>query len=176
MPQSSARPTPHRLDQLGRMRRWVGQEGISQWCIITQHVVDEYARLTGDGEGEWVHLDPVRAAAELPYGGTIVPGFLQVSHLIKLGAQALDGLGAFDINHALNYGFDRLRFVKPLPVGVKVRVRLRVAEVVERPSGGYSVKQDVTLEMEDGSPTLVAEWLFFLTPRAFDLEVPGEPS
>ncbi len=63
---------------------------------------------------------------------------------------------------------------KPLPVGVKVRVRLRVAEVVERPSGGYSVKQDVTLEMEDGSPTLVAEWLFFLTPRAFDLEVPGE--
>lgn len=149
-----------------RLARWVGNEGVSEWCVITQATVDQYARLTGDGEGEWVHLDPVRAAAELPYGGTIVQGFLQISHLVKLGGQALSGLGAFDINHALNYGFDRLRFVKPLPVGTRFRARLRVSDVNERPSGGFSVKQDVSLELKDGSATLVAEWLFFVHPRA----------
>lgn len=149
-----------------RLARWAGSEGVSEWCAITQDVVDQYARLTGDGEGEWVHLDPVRAAAELPYGGTIVQGFLQVSHLVKLGGQALGDLGAFDINHALNYGFDRLRFVKPLPVGARFRARLRVNDVKERPSGGFSIKQDVSLELEDGSATLIAEWLFFVHRRA----------
>lgn len=149
------------------LQEWVGQVGVSQWCVITQSTVDSYAELTGDGEGEWVHLDPVRAAEELPYGGTIVQGFLQVSHLVKLGGQALGDLGkCFDVNHALNYGFDRLRFVKPLPVGAKFRARLRVGEVSERPSGGFSVRQDISLEMEDGSATLVAEWLFFVDRRA----------
>lgn len=151
--------------------KWVGEIGVSQWCVITQATVDRYAELTGDGEGEWVHLDPARAASELPYGGTIVQGFLQVSHLVKLGGQALGDLSSgFDINHALNYGFDRLRFIKPLPVGAAFRAKLRVSEVSERPSGGYSVKQDISLEMEDGSATLVAEWLFFVNPRALASE------
>lgn len=153
------------------LAEWVGQVGVSPWCVISQATVDRYAELTGDGEGEWVHLDPVRAAAELPYGGTIVQGFLQVSHLVRLGGQALGDLGGgFDVNHALNYGFDRLRFVKPLPVGAKFRARLRISEVSERPSGGYSIKQDISLEMEDGSATLVAEWLFFVGHRALASE------
>lgn len=149
-----------------RPEQWTGDEGVSEWCVITQAMVDQYAELTGDGEGEWVHLDPVRAAAELPYGGTIVQGFFQVSHLIKLSGQAMRGLDAVDLNHALNYGFDRLRFVKPLPVGARFRARLKIKAVTKRPSGGYSVKQDVSLEMEDGSATLVAEWLFFLSRQA----------
>lgn len=146
---------------------WVGEEGASPWHVIGQETVDQYAALTGDGEGEWVHLDNERAARELPYGGTIVPGFLQVAHLTKLFGEALTSLGDIDPNHALNYGFDRLRFVSPLPVGAKFRARFRVKDVRPHPSGGYVVKQDAALEKEDGAPTLAAEWLFHVSDRAF---------
>lgn len=176
MQEKNGRSTHDAGSGANRLSRWMGQEGVSEWCVITQSTVDQYALLTGDGEGEWVHLDPRRAAVELPYGGTIVQGFLQVSHLIKLGGQALGCLGDFDINHALNYGFDRLRFVKPLPVGASFRARLKVRDVSERPSGGFSVKQDVSLELEDGSATLVAEWLFFIHPRALASEEPRNAS
>jgi len=145
---------------------WVGEEGFSPWHAIDQKTVDQYAMLTGDGEGEWVHLDSERAARELPYGGTIVPGFLQVAHLTKLFGEALTSLGDVDPNHALNYGFDRLRFVSPLPVGAKFRARFRVKDVRPHPSGGYVVKQDAALEKEDGGLTLAAEWLFHISDRA----------
>lgn len=145
---------------------WTGEKGFSPWHVIDQETVDRYAVLTGDGEGEWVHLDRERAARELPYGGTIVPGFLQVAHLTKLFGEALTSLGDVDPNHALNYGFDRLRFVTPLPVGARFRAKFQVKEVRPHPSGGYVVKQDAALEKEDGGLTLAAEWLFHLSDRA----------
>jgi len=101
-----------------------GQEHLSDSHVITQAMVNEYAALTGDGEGEWVHLDPERAAQDPAYGGTIVQGFLQVSHLIKLHAQAMKARPVIDKNFALNYGFDRLRFVGQMPVGAKFRARV----------------------------------------------------
>ncbi|MDN2567635.1 MaoC/PaaZ C-terminal domain-containing protein [Aquibium sp. A9E412] len=151
----------------GEAAGWVGRQGLSDWHTISQEMVADYAALSGDGAGEWVHLDPARAAAELPYGGTIVQGFFQVAHLTQLFAEAMcDGLG-IDPNHALNYGFDRLRFVNPLPVGAPFRARVTVSGVRPREGGGVFVTQDVTLEREDGTPTLVAAWLFFVDPRAF---------
>ena len=144
------------------------KEFFSDWHVITQQMVDEYAALTGDGEGEWVHLDPERAAQEPGYGGTIVQGFLQVSHLIKLHAQAVKSRPKIDKNFALNYGFDRLRFVGQMPVGAKFRARVGARELVQKPSGGCLLKQEVKLELEDGRPTLVADWLFYLDGRAFD--------
>jgi acyl dehydratase len=129
-------------------------------------MVDEHARLSGDGEGEWVHLDPDRAAAESDFGGTIVQGFLQVSHLVKLHGEAMRSNAMVDMNFSLNYGFDRLRFVLPLPVGAKFRARVRPLGMTEKPGGGHVLKNDVRLELEDGRPTLLAEWLFYLDPRA----------
>lgn len=146
------------------------QEYLSDWHLITQQMVDEYATLTGDGEGEWVHLDPERAAQEPDYGGTIVQGFLQVSHLIKLHAEAMKARPAIDKNFALNYGFDRLRFVGQMPVGAKFRARVGKRELVNKPNGGCLLKQHVQLELEDRRPTLVAEWLFYLDGRAFGEE------
>ncbi|WP_304639555.1 MaoC/PaaZ C-terminal domain-containing protein [Pseudomonas sp.] len=144
-----------------------GGECLSDWHVITQDMVNEYAALTGDGEGEWVHLDPSRAAQEPPYYGTIVQGFLQVSHLVRLHAQAVKDRPLIDRNHALNYGFDRLRFVGQMPVGAKFRARVRANEIVTKSGGGRVLKQEVRLELEDGRPTLVADWLFYLDPRAF---------
>lgn len=145
----------------------IGQESVSDWRIIDQETVDRYAEVSGDGEGEWIHLDPERAAREAPYGGTIVPGFLQVANLTRLFGETVKGFTGIDPNHALNYGFDRLRFVGPLPVGASFRARIRVSEIRQHPTGGTILKQDVTLEREDGKPTMMAEWLFFITERGF---------
>ncbi|MGJ7613249.1 MULTISPECIES: MaoC/PaaZ C-terminal domain-containing protein [unclassified Variovorax] len=149
-----------------RLTQKIGQEGFSEWHRITQQMVQRYSDLSGDGEGEWIHLDPDRAALEAPYGGTIVQGFFQVSHLIRLTGEAMRTLLPFDSNHALNYGFDRLRFVRPMPVGARFRARVRIMEVTPKPDDSFLLKEEVLLELEDGTVTLAAEWLFFLGPRA----------
>lgn len=151
---------------LDRLTQKIGQEGLSEWHVITQQMVDKYAVLSGDGEGEWIHLDPERAAREASYGGTIVPGFFQVSHLIRLTGEAMRTLLPFDSNHALNYGFDRLRFVRPMPVGARFRARVRILSATPKGEDGFLLKEEVLLELEDGTVTLAAEWLFFLGPRA----------
>jgi len=159
--------TQYAAESLCRLNGLVGQESVSSWRTIDQETVNQYAAVSGDGEGEWIHLDPERATREAPYGGTIVPGFLQVANLTRLFGETVRGFAGIDPNHALNYGFDRLRFVAPLPVGAPFRARIRVDEVRPHPSGGTIVKQGVVLEKEDGTPTLIAEWLFFLTEEAF---------
>jgi acyl dehydratase len=151
---------------LEQLTRKIGQEGVSGWHCITQEMVQRYSDLSGDGEGEWIHLDPERAAREAGHGGTIVQGFFQVSHLIRLTGEAMRTLLPFDSNHALNYGFDRLRFVRPMPVGARFRARVRILEVRPKPHDSFLLKEGVWLELEDGSVTLAAEWLFFLGPRA----------
>lgn len=152
---------------LGILNGLVGKEAVSSWRVIDQDTVNRYADVSGDGEGEWIHLDPERAAREAPYGGTIVPGFLQVANLTRLFGETVSGFSGIDPNHALNYGFDRLRFVAPLPVGAPFRARIRMNEVRPHPTGGYIAKQDVVLEREDGTPTLAGEWLFYMGEKAF---------
>ena len=94
-----------------RLNDLIGQESVSEWRVIEQETVDRYAAVSGDGEGEWIHLNPERAAREAPYGGTIVPGFLQVANLTRLFGETVKGFKGVDPNHALNYGFDRLELL-----------------------------------------------------------------
>jgi len=134
----------------------VGTEiGVSEWITVTQPMVDTFAQVTGDDF--YLHVDPQRAAA-LPFGGTIAHGFLTLSLLAPMGYQACPYVeGA---RFPLNYGFDRVRFVAPVPVGRRVRGHfvLRSAEVV---SGSQrQLTWDVSVEVEGGSrPALVAQWL-----------------
>ena len=160
--------TQRAAESLRQLSGLVGRESVSPWRVIDQETVNQYAAASGDGLGEWLHLDPERAAREAPYGGTIVPGFLQVANLTRLFGETVTGFPGVDPNHALNYGFDRLRFVAPLPVGTPFRARIRVDEVRPHPSGGTIVKQDVVLEKQDGTPTMIGEWLFFLTEQALE--------
>ena len=134
----------------------VGTEiGVSDWITVTQPMIDTFAQVTGDEY--FLHVDPQRAAA-LPFKGTIAHGFLTLSLLAPMGYQAcpyVDGA-----RFPLNYGFNRVRFVAPVPVGRRVRGRflLRNAEVVS--SSQRQLTYDATVEVEGGSrPALVAEWL-----------------
>jgi acyl dehydratase len=134
----------------------VGTEiGTSEWITVTQPMIDTFAQVTGDEF--YLHVDPQRAAA-LPFKGTIAHGFLTLSLLAPMGYQACPYVeGA---RFPLNYGFNRVRFVAPVPVGRRVRGHfvLRSAEVVS--AGQRQLTYDVTVEIEGGSrPALVAEWL-----------------
>ena len=99
------------------MEHLIGRElGVSDWTQITQDMLDTHAATTGDAD--WIHNDPERAKREAPFGGTIAQGFLLLSNLSRF-QQGIAPL-ADNILYALNYGFDRVRFVQPVPVDARI--------------------------------------------------------
>ena len=138
---------------------------VSRWLTVTADMVRQHALNTGDGFAEWVHCDAERAAREMPFGGAIVQGFLQLSLLIQLCQDIADD-DPYDINHSLNYGFDRLRFLHPLVVGRAVRVRVLQREKTPHPRGGMRLKLTLELEDDQGNIVLAADWLFYRQPLA----------
>jgi acyl dehydratase len=131
----------------------VGQEvGVSDWLMIDQSRIDRFAEVTGDRQ--WIHVDVERARREV--GGTIAHGLLTLSLLPVLTASVIDIHG---VARGLNYGFDKVRFISPVPAGARIRSRHRL-EAVEPKAGGVAVKQTCTVEIEGAEkPALVCEWL-----------------
>nr|WP_287156431.1 MaoC family dehydratase [Euryhalocaulis sp.] len=86
----------------------VGEEvGVSDWITVDQARINAFAENTGDHQ--FIHLDPERAKAETPFGGTIAHGFLTLSLLSQMGGQALPAVEG--VTFGVNYGFDYLRFL-----------------------------------------------------------------
>ena len=135
----------------------VGQEiGASRWFEMSQARIDAFADATEDWY--FIHTDPERAAAETPWGGTIAHGFLTAS---LLSAMAYDVLPVIEgSSRGVNYGFDRLRFVSPVPVGSRVRGRFVLSEAVTEKPGEITLKYATTVEIEGAErPALAADWL-----------------
>ncbi|MEA2721072.1 MAG: hypothetical protein QOJ39_2936 [Candidatus Eremiobacteraeota bacterium] len=139
-------------DDLERMR---GERvGASDWLTVTQELVDEFARVTNDQQ--WIHVDPERARRESPMGTTIAHGFLTLSLLPSLIQQVVSYPTA---RMSLNYGFDRLRFVSPVPVGSEIRGVFAVEEV-RRIEGGAQTTWRVEVEVRGAPrPALSALWI-----------------
>jgi acyl dehydratase len=130
--------------------------GTSRWFEIGQGRIDAFADATEDWQH--IHVDPVRAAAEAPFGGTIAHGFLTVAMLSAMAYDALPVLAGRAMG--VNYGFDRLRFVSPVPAGARIRGVFTLIEARERAPGEIATKYGVTVEIEGREkPALVAEWL-----------------
>ena len=149
--------TPLLIASLAQAKALLNQEpgGISDWFIISQIDIDQYAALMDDHQ--WIHIDQRRAKEESPFGATIAHGFLTLSQLTRMAAGAVDvKLGAKTL---INYGFNRIRFVSPVLSGSKVRGKFLLAAVKEV-EGGYELVWNVTVEIEgQQKPALVAEWL-----------------
>jgi acyl dehydratase len=102
----------------------VGQEiGASDWLVIEQDRIDQFAEATGDHQ--WIHVDEARAK-EGPFGSTIAHGFLTLSLLPALLAEVYRVEG---VRMGINYGLNRVRFINPVRVGSSVRAVMTVAEV-----------------------------------------------
>jgi acyl dehydratase len=136
------------------MRARVGQElGVSEWVEITQERIDAFAQATEDFQ--WIHVDAERAA-ETPFGGTIAHGLLTLSLGPKFSYE-LFSLSGFTF--ALNYGFGKVRFPAPVPVGSRLRMRAALTAVDDVP-GGIQFTVTQTFEVEGGEkPVCVAESL-----------------
>jgi acyl dehydratase len=142
------------LTGLDELKAKIGQEiGVSDWHDVTQESVNEFADVTGDHN--WIHVDPERAK-ETPFGGTIAHGYYTLSLAPKFSYSLLSVEGfAFGVN----YGLNRVRFPAPLPVGSRVRMRMKLAGVDDIP-GGAQFTTELTFEREDGDkPVCVAESL-----------------
>lgn len=131
-----------------------GQElGVGDWLEITQERVDQFAEASEDRQ--WIHVDPERAK-DGPYGGTIAHGFLTLSLALWLGR----GLSPRPpgIKLTVNYGLNRVRFPAPVPVGSRVRARVRNLSVEQVSENALHVINQITVEVEGGTkPACVAE-------------------
>jgi acyl dehydratase len=138
----------------------IGQELLSPWREVAQSRIDEFARATDDAQ--WIHVDPEAAAAG-PFGTTIAHGYLTLSLVVPMFAEALPPLEGYGMT--LNYGLNRVRFTAPVLSGSRIRGRFRVEEV-EPVADGVQARVAATIEREgEEKPACVAELLFrFLAP------------
>ncbi len=127
------------------MRRDVGQESDpGDWLQITQQMIDAYVDLTG--ETGWIHTD-VERARQSPFGGTIAPGNMGIAILPRL-SRANSFYSRYPRKYSLNQGWDRIRFLRPLPAGSRVRSRSRLLDVQERPDGSLRVAVEFIIDVE----------------------------
>lgn len=141
---------------LDDIRARIGEEvGVSSWLTIDQERIDAFADATEDRQ--FIHVDP-EAAAQTPFGGTIAHGFLTLSLLSRMGAEAM--LLPDSLQMAVNYGFDRVRFLAPVRAGARVRGRFTLDSVEEKAPGRVLMRHRVAVEIEgEEKPALTADWL-----------------
>ena len=137
---------------LASLQARVGEHlATSPWVLIDQQRIDLFAQATGDHQ--WIHVDPVRAAAG-PFGGTIAHGFLTLSLLPELAEKAIC---IDDVKMGINYGLNRVRFMAPVPSGSRLRGQLRL-KAYEPLAGGAQLTMEVSIEREGADkPVCVAE-------------------
>lgn len=134
----------------------VGEElGVSDWVLIDQQRVDAFAEATGDHQ--WIHTDPDRARAESPYGATIAHGLLTLSLIPALSKQCYVVENA---KMGINYGLNKVRFIAPVPVGSRVRVRSSLVDVTRIDDEVAHLTVQHTVELDGSSkPAAIAEMI-----------------
>jgi acyl dehydratase len=136
------------------LKSYVGKElGCSEWLIVDQQRIDQFADCTGDHQ--FIHVD-VEKASQTPFGSTIAHGFLSLSLMPKLMENIMimpDGL-----KMAVNYGLDSLRFIQPVKVGSRVRLQLSLLDAHEKNPGQWLLKAKAVMEIEgQAKPAYIAE-------------------
>jgi len=144
------------LADLDDIRARIGEEvGVSSWLLVDQARIDAFAEATEDRQ--FIHTDP-EAAAATPFGGTIAHGFLTLSLLSRMAAEAM--LIPDSIKMAVNYGLEEVRFLAPVRAGKRVRGRFTLDSVDEKGPGRVLMRHRVTVEIEgEDKPALTALWL-----------------
>ncbi|MDJ0812497.1 MAG: MaoC family dehydratase [Woeseiaceae bacterium] len=144
-----------RIKSLEDAKALEGQEvGLSDWVVVDQHRIDQFAEATADHQ--WIHVDTERAAKEMPDGKTIAHGYLTLSLIPVLTS----GFVEFEnLERAINFGTNKVRFYTPVPEGSRVRARGTVLQARRR-AGALMLTSEVRIEVEgERKPACVAETL-----------------
>ena len=127
--------------------------GTSDWYEVTQEEITEYGKIVGDMQ--WIHVDPERAKNESPYGVTVAHGnwVLSIIHP-KLLSQLYK---AVNTRITINYGWNKVRFPSPTPVGKRIRLIAKVVNVRKIKDDSYDVEYEYTVYVEgESKPCCVA--------------------
>ncbi len=140
---------------LSELAACVGQEvATSDWTTITQQQVNLFAEATGDHQ--WIHVDPERATAG-PFGGPIAHGFLTLSLLPKFFESSFE---IVESRMGVNYGLNKVRFTAPVPVGSRLRARMKLLAAESIDNSGMQMTWEMTVEREGSAkPVCIAESL-----------------
>jgi acyl dehydratase len=143
---------------LSEIQSLVGQEvGVSDWLEITQDRINRFADATGDHQ--WIHVDVERATKEL--GAPIAHGFLIVSLIPFLAKNIIQYSG---VARGVNYGSNKVRFTNVVPVGSRIRMRVKMLSCDQR-GGAYQVINECTIEIEgQDRPACVSENISLIYP------------
>jgi acyl dehydratase len=141
------------------MEKLIGKEiFVSDWTQVTQEQINQFADSTKDHQ--WIHVD-VEKAAKGPFGQTIAHGFLTLSHLPFFVYQI--PIKFEGVKMAVNYGLDKVRFINPVVTGAKIRDRIVISALEERPDNRILMTQTHTIEIEgQEKPACVAQALFMI--------------
>ncbi|GAA5444382.1 putative enoyl-CoA hydratase 1 [Microbulbifer sp. NBRC 101763] len=128
----------------------------THWLEIDQQRVNNFAECTLDRQ--FIHVDP-EAAMQTPFGGTIAHGFLTLSllsHFIERLDIQIEGM-----HMVVNYGLEKVRFIRPVKVGSRVAVRAKICDINEKKQGQFLIRLQATMDIEgEVRPAFVAECLF----------------
>jgi len=133
----------------------VGSElGVSDWMQIDQKRINDFADVTGDHQ--WIHIDVERAKTESPFGAPIAHGFLTLS---LIPALSKDNFRFENVKLAINYGLNKVRFLTPVTVGSRIRVRSELVEVTAKDnSADLTVRHTIEIHGVD-KPAAVADMI-----------------
>jgi acyl dehydratase len=137
-----------------QLRELIGETvGPGSWREVTQQDIDDFARLSGDDQ--WIHVDVERAKRESPFGTTIAHGNLTLSMIDGMRSELIRSSG---FKLGVNYGWNRVRFPAPVPVGSRLRTTAEVVSVEEVGDGWWQVVTRFTVEVEGAEkPACVAD-------------------
>ena len=140
---------------LAELTALVGQEvAVSSWLTVTQQQINLFADATGDHQ--WIHVDTEKAAKG-PFGAPIAHGFLTLSLIPQFFESSFEIIGS---RMGVNYGLNKVRFTAPVPVGSRLRARMKLLATQAIDNDGVQMTWEVTVEREGlDKPVCVAESL-----------------
>ena len=147
------------FSNLAHLKTVVGHElGVTDWTSVTQEMIDDFAKATGDHQ--WIHVDVERARQHSPFGGPIAHGFLTLS----LAPRFMTELFRVEsVKMGVNYGTNKVRFTDAVPAGSQVRMRGRLVSVENFPNNGVKVEIRASFEKEGSEkPVCIAELVSLL--------------
>jgi acyl dehydratase len=136
----------------------VGEQRSTTGRTITEADIVLHAGQTGDFYPH--HMDEEWCRTQ-PFKKRIAHGTL----IFSVGV----GLTAGVVNlHAISYGYDRLRFIKPVFIGDTIRVKATIKEkrdIAKRPNHGIVVEACEVVN-QNSEPVLVCEHLLLVDRRS----------
>jgi len=145
------------------IKNYIGKEFHTKWTEVTQEQVDRFADLTKDHQ--YIHVNPEKAETSM-YGKTVAHGFFVLSMLgfFTLQDGDRDSMQFYitDAKAIVNYGFDKIRFISPVPVGSLIRDVSYISKV-ELVAKGMKFTSHHTIEIKgQDKPAIIAEWINLL--------------